>query len=359
MEKNGMQEARERSPDDRRELDRLLEERWMSGLWNVKLEDRPLHPKTAVKPHVWRWNDVYDGLLQAADRVGIKSGTVERRNIRLVNPGLKDRNLTTHTMLFGFQLILPGEVAPAHRHTMAAIRFVLRGKGAYTNVEGEKMIMEAGDLILTPQWTWHEHANEGDEPMVWADGLDVPLIESLQVISVERYPEKRLPVKESAIDPSLYGMVRPVSLPVGRFTPPLHYRWQDTYSSLKRLAESVSHPYDGIALDYVNPLTGGPTLPTLLCRIQMLRPGEQTKSHRHTSTSIYHVFRGSGTTVINGEALRWEKGDTFVVPLWSWHEHANSSPKEEAILFSMHDTPVLQAFGLYREEGQGDSHPGL
>ena len=341
---------------DRQELNHLLERRWLSGLWNVRAEQRPLDPKTTVKPHIWKWTEVYDGLLRAREVIGLTSGAVERRHIRLVNPGLKDRELTTHTMSFGFQLLQSGEVASAHRHTITAIRFVLKGKGAYTNVEGEKMMMEGGDLILTPQSTWHEHANEGDEPMVWADGLDVPLIESLQVVSVERYPEKRLPVKESPIHPSLYGMVRPTSLSTGPYTPSLHYRWQDTYFSLKRLAESVAHPYEGIALDYVNPLTGGPTLPTLLCRIQMLRPGERTKSHRHRSTSIYHVFRGSGTTVIDGEAFHWEQGDTFVVPLWSWHEHANSFSNEEAILFSIHDTPVLQAFGLYREEGQDESH---
>lgn len=117
MEGSAMREAKVKSPEDRKVLDRLLEERWLSGLWNVQAEERPLDPKTTVRPHIWKWADVYDGLLQAADRIGIKSGGVERRNIRLVNPGLKDRKLTTHTMLFGFQLILPGEVASAHRHT--------------------------------------------------------------------------------------------------------------------------------------------------------------------------------------------------------------------------------------------------
>ncbi len=321
--------------EKREALDSLLESRWLSGLWNVKAEERTLDPRTTVKPHLWKWADVYDALLRARDTIGIKGGAVERRYIRLVNPGLNDK------------------VAPAHRHTITAFRFVLKGKGGYTNVGGEKMMMEAGDLILTPQWAWHEHFNVGDEPMVWADGLDAPLIDSLQVISVERYPEERLPVKEGRIHPSLYGMIRPASDPSGGLPPPLHYRWQDTYSALKRLAENVPDPYEGIALDYVNPLTGGPTFPTLLCRIQMFRPGEQTKSHRHRSTSIYHVFRGNGTTIINGETFHWEQGDTFVVPLWSWHEHANSSSKDEALLFSMHDTPVLRAFGLYREEGHG------
>ncbi|MCZ6624923.1 MAG: cupin domain-containing protein [Deltaproteobacteria bacterium] len=341
------------------DLDRLLAQRWMSGIWRIDPADRPRDPKTSVKPHLWKWADVYDSLLQAQDRIGIKGGSVERRTIRLVNPGMKESELTSHTMLFAFQLIRPGEIAPPHRHTMAAIRFILQGKGAYTTVEGQKMEMEGGDLILTPQWSWHEHGHDGEENMIWIDGLDVPLIQSLQVISFEPYPGKRIPLKESPDVSSYYGMTRAVTPNPGEIKPPLHYRWSDTYPSLKRLTEGDPNPFEGFALDYVNPLTGGPTLPTLSCRVQMLRAGERTQVHRHTSTSIYHVFHGSGTTVVNGEPISWDKGDTFIVPLWNWHEHANRSSKEEAILFSMHDAPVLKAFGLYREESQGNTNLGL
>jgi len=177
----------------------------------------------------------------------------------------------------------------------------------------------------------------------------------LQVISFQPYRQDRLPISES-IDPgSYYGMTRPVGEMDASSMPFLHYRWRDTYPSLQRLARGNGNPYDGAALEYVNPVTGGSTLPTLGCWIQLLRPGERTKAHRHTSTSIYHAFRGSGTTLINGEPFHWEKGDTFIVPLWSWHEHANRSAKEEAILFSLHDLPILRAFGLYREEAQEEA----
>jgi len=340
------------------DLDRILDERGLSGLWSLNPEDRPLHPKTTVKPNIWKWADVYDGLCQAWNQIGISKGSVERRTIRLVNPGMKETEMTSHTMLLSFQLLHPGEIAPAHRHTMAALRFILQGEGAYTVVEGEKMPMHEGDLILTPQWTWHDHGHEGGEPVVWIDGLDVPLIQSLQVISFEPYPENKQPSHISKQRSAHFGMTRPVTSS-GRLPAPLHYHWQDTYSSLKALAETEAHPYEGIALEYINPLTGGPTLPTMSCWIQMLRPGERTQVHRHTSTSIYHAFRGSGTTVINGEPFHWDKGDTFIVPLWNWHEHANRSSKDEAILFSMNDAPVLNAFGLYREEGQGESRVGL
>jgi gentisate 1,2-dioxygenase len=360
MKAESKTEAHSREANPTAELDRLLAEKWLSGIWRLNREERPKDPKTAVQPHLWKWADVYDGLLQARDRIGITQGNVERRTIRLVNPGLEKSEMTTHTMLFSFQLIQPGEIAPAHRHTMAAIRFILQGKGAYTTVDGHKMVMEAGDLILTPQWTWHEHAHDGSEPMVWIDGLDVPFVNALQVISFEPYKDApRLPVTSTSDNAPDFGMTRPVASEETEGGRPLHYRWRDTYPALKRLAEAAPHPFEGVALDYVNPVSGGSTLPTLSLRLQMLLPGMRTQTHRHTSTSIYHVFSGSGTTIIEGKPFHWEKGDTFVVPLWHWHEHANRSAKEEAILFSMHDTPILQAFGLYREERQGGSRMGF
>ena len=337
------------------ELNDLLRGRWVSGLWNLDHAERQSDPKTRVQPHLWKWQEIYDSLLQAREKISVDRGSVERRVIRLVNPGMAETEMTSHTMLLSFQLIQPGEVAPAHRHTMAAFRFILQGEGAYTNVDGQKMVMEEGDLILTPQWAWHEHAHEGNEPMVWIDGLDVPFIQSLQVISFQPYSKGRLPVTEGIDSGSYYGMTRPVGDIDGPRLPVLHYRWRDTYPSLQRLARGSGNPHEGVALEYVNPVTGGSTLPTLGCWVQLLRPGERTKAHRHTSTSIYHAFRGNGTTMINGEPFHWDKGDTFIVPLWSWHEHLNRSATEEAILFSMHDLPILKAFGLYREEAQEET----
>jgi gentisate 1,2-dioxygenase len=342
-------------PKEIAELNELLRGRWVSGLWNLDHAERQADPKTRVKPHLWKWQAIYDSLLQAREKISVASGSVERRVIRLVNPGMPETEMTSHTMLLSFQLIQPGEVAPGHRHTMAAFRFILQGKGAYTNVDGQKMVMEEGDLILTPQWSWHEHAHEGDEPMVWIDGLDVPFVQALQVVSFQPYRQGRLPVSEGLDPITDYGMTRPVGKTDTPNMPFLHYHWRDIYPSLQRLARGNGNLHDGAALEYVNPAAGGSTLPTLSCWIQMLRAGERTQAHRHTSTSIYHAFRGSGTTLINGEPFHWEKGDTFIVPLWSWHEHANGSGKEEAILFSMHDLPILKAFGLYREEGREES----
>lgn len=341
-------------PKEIQELNETLRPRWLSGLWNVDHAERPSDPKTRVKPHLWKWDDVYDSLLRAKEKISVASGSVERRVIRLVNPGLAATEMTSHTILLSFQLIQPGETAPAHRHTMSAFRFILQGHGGYTNVDGEKMLMEDGDLILTPHGCWHEHGHEGDENMVWIDGLDVPFVHALQQISFDPY-NGRLPVSERIDAASFYGLTRPVGTAMSQAPKLLHYHWRDTYPALQRVARAPGNRFDGAALEFIDPASGGPTLPTMSCRVQMLRPRERTQSHRHTSTAIYHAFRGKGTTTINGENFEWQKGDTFIVPLWSWHEHANDSSSEEAILFSMHDEPILRAFGLYREEAKSNS----
>jgi gentisate 1,2-dioxygenase len=134
----------------------------------------------------------------------------------------------------------------------------------------------------------------------------------------------------------------------------LLYKWADTYQALKSLADGPCSPYDGVALEYVNP-DGGHTMPTMSCGIQMLRPDEATKTHRHNNSTIYHAFRGSGTTIINGQSFHWDQGDCFVVPLWSWHSHFNRSQNDEAILFSVSDRPVLDALKLYHEEPGEDA----
>ena len=136
----------------------------------------------------------------------------------------------------------------------------------------------------------------------------------------------------------------------------MRYPWKQTEPQLRAMAESEGSSYDGVALEYVNPITGGPTLPTLSCWIQLLRPGERTKKPRHTSSAAYFVVRGEGTTMVNQKPLDWTQHDSFAVPNWAWHEHINRSQAEEAILFSVNDTPIVNAFNLYREEPENTLH---
>ncbi|HEY3040117.1 MAG TPA: cupin domain-containing protein, partial [Pyrinomonadaceae bacterium] len=137
---------------------------------------------------------------------------------------------------------------------------------------------------------------------------------------------------------------------------PLRYAWKEIEPQLRALADSPGSPYDGVALEYVNPVIGSYTLRTLSYWIQLLRPGEHTKKHRHTSSAAYFVVGGEGTTIVGGKALEWAKHDCFAIPNWAWHEHVNRSKTQEAILFSVNDIPIVSAFGLYREEPENSLH---
>jgi len=296
---------------------------------------------------MWKWKDVSGALEKAGEVLDLTQSF--RRFIGFRTPSVKMG--TTHMMLLGAQLVKPGEIAEAHHHTMGAIRFVIRGGGAQTTVNGEPFPMEPGDLITTPSLSWHDHYNGSDQPIIWLDGADGPFIKYLGIGFSERFREKQQthqrPVGTSAYE---LGPARPnwVSASPGQ-PPPYRYRWDDTEKILGGRGDKHDDPYDGIVLRFVNPLTGGPTLHTLSYEIQMLRSGEQTKSHRHTSSTIYHVFKGGGFTVAGDTRHDWEEGDTFTVPYWQWHHHGNRS-RNEAVLFAMNDRPVMEAFGFYREE---------
>jgi len=327
------------------ELDRQLEKNQLSGFWRTRV---PLH--SAEAPYLWKWEPLLDGLLKASETIGIDQA--ERRAIRLVSPHLPMKS-TSHTLQITFSIVNPGEVAKAHRHNMAAIRFVVQGKGAYTVVDGEKFFMEEGDLILTPNWTWHDHHNESEDPIIWLDGLDGPLIQALNVLFFEEAakPEQEI-TRETGASLQRLGFARtPKQADSFRRGVPFRYAFQDTYKTLKTLAGADRDPYDGALLRYINPATGGYTYPTMSCEIQLLNGKEATGSHRHTSTSLYHCFRGQGRTRVGEGYLEWRKGDSFVIPLWQWHSHENLGDGE-AILFSLNDRPVMEALQLYREEAR-------
>ncbi len=325
------------------ELDRELEENQLSGFWNTRV---PLH--TPQAPFLWKWEALLDGLLKASETIGIEQA--ERRAIRLVSPHLPIKS-TSHTLQFTFSIVNPGEVARAHRHNMAAIRFVVQGRGAYTAVAGEKFPMEEGDLILTPNWTWHDHHNESEDPIIWLDGLDGPLIQSLNVLFFEDYEYAAQPITRAAGESaSRLGFARSPRAEATQLRGvPFRYAWKDTYKALQALSDSDRDPFDGALLRYVNPATGGYTYPSMSCEVQLLRAREKTRSHRHTSTALYHVFQGRGRTAVGEGSLEWKKGDSFVVPLWQWHAH-ESVGAEEAVLFSINDRPVMEALQLYKEE---------
>jgi len=327
------------------------DQRHLIPLWKVTARLLPFEPKTKVMPYLWRWADLRRMSYRAGELVPIERGG-ERRVLGFVNPGLGGKYAATHTLWAAVQIVQPGETAPCHRHTAAAIRFIIEGDRSFTNVNGDKCMMSRGDLVLTPNWTWHDHGCESDKPIIWMDGLDLPLVGDLDAIFFELYPELRQPIAQVNESERKFSgpQLKPTwEKPQANYSPLLNYKWDPTYQALKRIGEGAASPFDDVCFEYSNPVTGGPTLPTIGCYIQLIRPGIHTRAHRQVSSAVYHVFEGRGHSVINGKRFNWERGDFFVVPPWAWHEHVNES-KEEVILFSVQDTPVMKALGLYREE---------
>jgi gentisate 1,2-dioxygenase len=291
----------------------------------------PLIPSkaTAVQPRLWRWADIEPLVRQSPEFMKPGRGA-ERRIIRLDNPGVPERT-ATHTISVAVQYLLPGEVAPAHRHTPNAVRFMLHGEGAFTTVVGDKCVMHRGDLVITPTMTWHDHGNQGGEPVMWTDGLDSPVVRYLENLHMDPYPGEQQPVREG---------------PPERH---VHYGWAESYAELLRRAAGEPDPFDDVLMEYRDPKSGRSVVPTLGCYLQMLRPGVRTRAHRQSSSAVYHVVSGSGRTVIDGVVYDWSEGDFFAIPPRAVHEHANAG-REPAILFSFQDVPLLEALGHYRME---------
>jgi gentisate 1,2-dioxygenase len=336
------------------ELYSELADKEMDALWRLQA-DNPFGNSAGApyEPYVWKGKELR-GFMDRAAALVQTGPEAERRVIILANPSLPGSRSATHTLLANLQMVIPGDVAPAHRHTATAIRFVIEGHGAATIVGGEPVLMHPGDLVLTPAWSWHGHINEADGPTVWMDGLDSPLIRSLRASIQERYGEElETPTKAPGDAEDRFGSanLRPVwagsPSPV---SPLLSYPWAETEAALQRLARVDASPYDDVAMEYTNPLTGGHVLPTMGCWIQMLRPGVHTRAHRHMSSVAYHAFRGRGTAIIDGVRFDWEAGDFLALPPRAWHEFVNASSTEEAILFSINDAPVYESLNLQREE---------
>jgi gentisate 1,2-dioxygenase len=327
-----------------------MHEAHMYGLWELASQMTP-RPAPRAIPYLWTAAQLEKMVREAGEVVPVGE---ERRALQLFNPGLEGRWATTNSMIAAVQLLLPGEIARAHRHTPTAIRFIMEGDGAYTAVDGERVVMAPGDLILTPSWAWHDHGNETDRPVVWMDGLDIPLVQALDAMFFQFYTAPQVPPsKPNNASVRLHGHAglsptwvreRPRSSPL------LLYSWETTWPALTALGDARGDAHDGIALEYTHPQTGRSLLPTMACWIQMLRPGERLAAHRHTGSAVYYVVRGAGETIIDGCRFAWGQGDILTLPSWALHEHANVSGREPAVLFSIQDRPVLEALGLYREE---------
>jgi gentisate 1,2-dioxygenase len=326
-----------------------LERLALAPLWTALHALLPGERESRVAPHRWRWAELRGPLLEAARLVPMEQA--ERRVLVLRNPGLGGAYGATATLFAGLQIILPGEAAPSHHHTPSALRMIVEGHGAYTTVEGVRCDMEPGDLIITPPMCWHDHGHEGTEPVIWLDGLDIPLVRAFEAA----WASKMRPAEPPAIghdssqdELTAAGLVPRDSRYSDTGYPQVRWPWRTVRAALARMAESA--PLDSrVSLRYVNPTTGRPPLPTMGCEAHWVRPGERTRAARRTTSAVFHVIEGRGESRVGDAVLTWEAGDCFVAPPWQWIEHRNGTGAP-ACLFHFDDEPAVRALGLWREE---------
>src|SRR5262245_24409939 len=301
---------------------RALEGEELGALWNVANEIEPWYPQPRSVPMLWSWKRVEPYVRKAASLVSAEKAA--RRVVMLVNPGRKEWSAAAGLLYTGVQVMNPGEFTSAHRHQASALRFVMDGKGAYTVVDGERMSLGARDFVLTPNGTWHDHGVEASGTQcTWQDGLDIPLMNSLDANFYEVHPE----VVQKPKKVSKANWSKP-------YSPVFLYQWDESYKAVKK---------DGF-YEYKNPLTNGPVMPTMGADLLLVK--KPTSPVRHTGSRIYQVASGSGWSEIAGRKFEWEEKDIFCVPSWAQYRHGAHG---EAVLFSFNDLPAMKALSLYRE----------
>lgn len=327
---------------------------------------QPTRPGGDAVPHLWRWNDYYPLILESRDMIGLgqDGGSAERRVLTFANPGLaaKDPYAATTTLYSDVQIVDQGEIAPSHRHTTTAIRICYQGSG-WTVVNGEKVTLGPGDIVFTPQLAWHAHGNDEADPFVFMDVLDIPFLTSIDN-AVWDFDYTKVTgdtdVKVQPVDRSenfsgelfRQGGVVPTFVKFSKddSTPLLVYKGSELKRTLDALRVDDASPQDGICLELRNPITGTPASSTMAFFVQMFRPAERTRRVRRNSSAVYTVIEGEGRTEFADTTIEWSKNDVFAIPSWEWHRHINTSSDKDVILYSVSDRPVIDKFGLYREQ---------
>lgn len=321
----------------------------MTPLWEVLHALVPAQPQSQAQAALWRYNELRDHVLEAGRLITAEEA--ERRVLILENPGLRGQSCITQSLYAGLQLILPGEVAPAHRHTQSALRLVLDGEGAYTAVDGERTTMHRGDFIITPSWTWHDHGNAGNQPVVWLDGLDIPIVRFLDAGFAEKSGQRtQQPLRPEGDALARYGANM---VPVDYAPKPADptrlfvYPFERTRASLQAISRDTPDPHHGFKLRYVNPATGASPMPTIGAFAQWLPAGFETMPLRSTDGTVVVCLEGDGEVKVGESTWRFQENDVFVVPSWQALE---LRADRDTVMFSFSDRPVQQALGLWREQ---------
>jgi len=323
----------------------------LAPLWESLSELVPPHPRSPAQAHRWAYDQARHFLMRAGDLISAEQA--ERRVLILENPGLRGQSAIVPSLYAGLQLILPGEVAPGHRHVQSALRFVLEGSGAFTAIDGEKAVMQPFDLVLTPGWQWHDHGNRTDAPMIWLDGLDIPTVRHFDAGFAEKLGQK---AQEEVVPPgdtlARYGRnMRPIRGSIADRRParqPLfHYPYCEWRAALGAMAASAAiDPHLGHALEFLNPADGGPVMPTIAAHVRLLPAGFATRPRRSTDGTVFVVVEGGGEATIGDTRIGLAPRDIFVVPSWS---ELRLHAAETLVLFAYSDRAAQQKLNLYRE----------
>jgi gentisate 1,2-dioxygenase len=346
--------------DEQAQLDQLYADFGAAGLmplWLQREDLMPATPQPQAVPHRWRWADLLPLAERAGRLVPVGRGG-ERRAIALANPGLPGQPFATPTLWAAIQYLGPREVAPAHRHSQAAFRFVVDGAGVWTNVNGDAVAMRRGDLLLTPSYAFHEHHNTTDQPMAWLDGLDIPLVSKLDAGFFEFGPD----VLGTTATPArsrgerLWGHpgLRPIGQPDQRNSPLGAYRWEHTDAALTAQLEleaegsaaTIEPGHAGVR--FTNPGTGGDALVSMRTEMRRLRPGTRTAPARVVGSAVWQVFDGAAVAEVGGQRFEVSRGDLFAVPSWA---ELTLTAAGQVDLFRFSDEPLYEALNLARTRG--------
>jgi gentisate 1,2-dioxygenase len=365
MAPSNMTEARPNRDEALKALYAEMKRENLIGYWATSKdvdndEDQQVRGAPTAVPYLWRYAQTLGPLLQRSAEL-ITMDDSERRSLVLVNPALAPRRATVSTLYTAYRLNDPNEIMPPHRHTASAVRLGLTGNQNFTGVEGEDITFGPGDLVLTPRDTWHNHGNLGSEPAVNLSILDLPLIEHLNALTFEHnYTEngekRRVQTARFTPDHSArtygFGGYRPRFYDhrrgQGDSSPMFVYRYDEMREILEKHKDWDGASPEGLVVEYVDPVRGGPVFKTMTFFMQMLRPGEKTMPINQTASLVMAPFEGSGYSLINGQRFDWSPFDALAVPAGTWVEHVNGSDKAPAILFIASDEPALNAFGLLR-----------
>jgi len=336
--------------EKRNEFYGRLGPRNLAPLWERLRGLLPPEPRSKAVPFRWRYADIRPLLLESSTLLTAEEA--ERRVLVLENPAFVGQSRATGTLYAGIQVITAGETAPAHRHTPSALRFMIEGEGAFTAVGGERTTMRRGDFVITPSWAYHDHGNEGTDPCIWLDGLDVPMVNFFEASFSEEYNDIRQTLSRPEGDAlARFGSgLLPINVEsrYGLTTPIFNYPYERTREALAAAARGEApDSHLGTTLRYANPIDGGWTMPTMSAWISLYPKGFETAPIRSTDGIVMCVAEGRGSVTIGQESLDFEPNDVIAVPAWSWR---SIKATQECVLFSFSDRVAQEKLGFFREE---------